>query len=793
MKKGKLIIALLLLLAAMVTPSATAQAATADKQPVHRFEVGKGTFLLDGKPFVVKAAEIHYPRIPEPYWEHRIKMCKALGMNTICLYIFWNYHEATEGKFNFTGDHDIARFCRLAQKEGMYVIVRPGPYVCAEWEMGGLPWWLLKKKDINLRTKDPYFMERVGIFMKEVGKQLAPLQFSRGGNILMVQVENEYGSYATDKAYVSSIRDIVRSAGFTDVPLFQCDWSSNFLNNGLDDLLWTMNFGTGADIDAQFKKLKEVRPESPLMCSEFWSGWFDHWGAPHETRPAEAMTKGIDDMLSRGISFSLYMTHGGTSFGHWAGANSPGIVPDVTSYDYDAPINEYGHTTPKYFALRDVLAKYYDGKKLPSIPKPIAPIISLPKTALSEYAPLGYGEDKTKENRDVLTFEDFDMGFGTMVYETELPETNSKTLLSLNDGHDYTLVYINGKLQGKIDRIKNEKTLEIPATHKGDRLTLVVEAMGRINFGHAIKDYKGITQSVTLTGEADGDVVTWDLKGWKMITLPDDYSVALRAFDRKREGAANNVVIDSKSGYYRGYFTLKRTGDSFLNLESWGKGQVWVNGHALGRFWQIGPQQTLYVPGCWLKKGRNEVVVLDVTGPQKAEVFGQTTPEINKVNDDSFDKGKNKIESIDLSNQKPALTGTFKNEPGWQYFKLPTVQEGSFVCIEALGNFTGSDVAAIAEFDILGADGKPISRESWSIPFADSQDTQNGNNTAEKIYDLQESTYWQTANGKKFPHTIVINLGKEASISGFRLLPRAEQNRPGQIKDFRFFIGKKMF
>ena len=239
------------------------------------FTVGEGTFLLDGEPFVVKAAELHYPRIPRPYWEHRIKMCKALGMNTICMYIFWNFHEQEEGVFDFSGQADIAEFCRIAQDNGMYVIVRPGPYVCAEWEMGGLPWWLLKKKDISLRERDPYFMERVRIFEQEVGKQIAPLTISNGGPIIMVQVENEYGSYGVDKEYVSGIRDILRESGFSDVTLFQCDWSSNFFLNGLDDLVWTMNFGTGADIDGQFRRLGEMRPEAPKMCSEFWSGWFD--------------------------------------------------------------------------------------------------------------------------------------------------------------------------------------------------------------------------------------------------------------------------------------------------------------------------------------------------------------------------------------------------------------------------------------------------------------------------------------------------------------------------------------
>ncbi|MCD8284726.1 MAG: beta-galactosidase, partial [Prevotellaceae bacterium] len=356
------------------------------KAEAHSFEAGDGTFLLDGKPFVVKAAEVHYPRIPRPYWEQRIRMCKALGMNTLCVYVFWNIHEQREGVFDFTGNNDIRAFVKLAEKNGMYVILRPGPYVCAEWEMGGLPWWLLRKKNISLREQDPYFMERLELFEAKVGEQLGDLTIDKGGPIIMVQVENEYGSYGEDKEYVSAVRDIIRRSGFDGVQLFQCDWSSNFTKNALDDLLWTMNFGTGANVDNEFKRLKELRPDSPLMCSEFWSGWFDKWGGRHETRGAEEMVSGLRDMLDRGISFSLYMTHGGTNWGHWAGANSPGFAPDVTSYDYDAPINEAGQTTDKYWELRRMMAEYTDGK-LPPVPKEF-PVISIPKIEFNEVAPL---------------------------------------------------------------------------------------------------------------------------------------------------------------------------------------------------------------------------------------------------------------------------------------------------------------------------------------------------------------------------------------------------------------------
>ena len=356
----KNVIISLLLVAGLLGSAMSAEAAGAPKKvqaTPGTFEAGKGTFLLNGEPFVVKAAEVHYPRIPRPYWEHRIQMCKALGMNTLCLYVFWNIHEQQEGVFDFTENNDLRAFIQLAQKNGMYIILRPGPYVCAEWEMGGLPWWLLKKKDIRLRELDHYFMERLKIFESKVAEQVADLTIDKGGPIIMVQVENEYGSYGIDKPYVSAVRDALREVGFDKVQLFQCDWSSNFTNNGLDDLIWTMNFGTGANIDNEFRRLGELRPDAPKMCSEFWSGWFDKWGGKHETRGAKDMVEGLDEMLSKGISFSLYMTHGGTNWGHWAGANSPGFAPDVTSYDYDAPINEAGQATPKYYELRTMMSK----------------------------------------------------------------------------------------------------------------------------------------------------------------------------------------------------------------------------------------------------------------------------------------------------------------------------------------------------------------------------------------------------------------------------------------------------
>ena len=793
------------------------------------FTVGNKTFLLNGEPFIVKAAEVHYPRIPRPYWEHRIQMCKALGMNSVCIYIFWNIHEQKEGEFNFTDNNDVAEFCRIAQKNGMYVIVRPGPYVCAEWEMGGQPWWLLKKKDIKLRERDPYFMERVKIFEEKVGEQLKPLTIQNGGPIIMMQVENEYGSYGEDKPYVSEIRDCLRSIYGKELELFQCDWSSNFEKNGLDDLTWTMNFGTGANIDEQFRRLGEVRPNAPKMCSEFWSGWFDKWGAQHETRPAKDMVEGMDEMLSKGISFSLYMTHGGTSFGHWAGANSPGFAPDVTSYDYDAPINEWGLPTPKFWELRKMMEKYNDGKKMPAVPKAPMPIITVPKFELTEFAPLFNGfdwkytwwehEEEAHGDRP-KTFEELDMGWGTVLYCTRLPEIPqsgsylfpSQLTLTI-DAHDFAQVFIDGKYMGKIDRVKNERTLTLPPIKQGQELQILVEGMGRINFGRAIKDFKGLVSKPTITtsvgshlGGVDNTEITYTPNQWECMRIPDDYEVAVKAFEEQKgkdsttHESLNRAVIGRGyryakesdelifgRGYYRGYFNLKKVGDTFLNFETWGKGQVWVNGHAMGRIWSIGPQQTLYVPGCWLKKGKNEVIVLDIAGPTKREVWGQPEPELNKLQLEKNNKHNNPGDKPDLNSKTPAFKGELKAGNGWQTVQFePGPRRGRYLAIEVQSTQKEGDVAAIAELYAIGEDGR-ISREPWTVKYADSED-ENGNHLGDKVFDLQESTYWQTEKGAETPHLLVIDLGSEQRLTGIEYLPRAEQGAPGSIKKFRVFV-----
>lgn len=749
-----------------------------------KFEVGDKRFLLNGQPFTVKAAELHYTRIPRQYWKHRIGMCKALGMNTICLYVFWNIHEQQEGVFDFTDQNDIAAFCHEAQRQGMWVIVRPGPYVCAEWEMGGLPWWLLKKKDIAVRTLDPYFMERTGIFLKEVGKQLADLQITRGGNIIMVQVENEYGSYGVDKPYVSAIRDLVRESGFTEVPLFQCDWSSNFTHNALDDLLWTVNFGTGANIDNQFKKLKELRPNTPLMCSEFWSGWFDHWGRQHETRPADEMVQGIREMLDRNISFSLYMTHGGTTFGHWGGANCPPYSAMCSSYDYDAPVSEAGWPTEKYFLLRSLLKNYLpEGEELSAIPEAV-PVISIPEVCFHQIAPLFENLPEPQQTIDIQPMEQFNQGWGSILYRTVLPRaTESGDTLKITEVHDWAQVYADGQLLACLDRRQGEHIVILPALKKDTRLDILVEAMGRVNFDKTIHDRKGITEKAEVL---DGKKAV-ELKNWTVYCFPVDYT-----FVQNKNYKSLEVVPDVPA-YYKTIFRLDKVGDTFLDMSNWGKGMVWVNGHALGRFWEIGPQQTLYVPGCWLKKGENEIIVLDLKGPGKSCVRGLEKPVLDRLRMNVSQTHRQEGEKLFLIGEKPVISGTFKPGNGWQQIRFDKKVKGRYFCLEALSSQDNRNIAAIAEFDVLDAVGNPLPREHWNIRYADSEETHSGNRTADKIFDLQESTFWMTVDKVAYPHYLVIDLGDDYTISGFRCLPRAEKNFPGMIRDYRVYISSQEF
>jgi Beta-galactosidase len=758
---------------------------TLQAQENHTFAVGKNTFLLDGKPFVIRAGELHYPRIPRPYWEQRIQMCKAMGMNTICIYIFWNYHEQVQGKYDFTGQADVAEFVRLIQKNGMYCIVRPGPYVCAEWDMGGLPWWLLKKKDISVRDlNDPLYMESATKFIHQVGKQLAPYQLQNGGNIIMVQVENEYAVWGKDVKYMSTIRDEIRKAGFDKVQLLRCDWSSNFNNYQIDGVFNSLNFGAGSNIEQQFKLYSELYPGMPKMCGEYWSGWFDYWGRPHETRSVNSFIGSMKDMMDQKISFSLYMAHGGTTFGQWGGANSPPYRTNVASYDYDAPISEAGLPTEKFYAVRDLLKNYMnEGESLGEIPAPKATTV-IPEFGLTQTANLFENLPKANFSEDIKPMEFFDQGWGTILYRTKLKPTATKSKLVLTDVHDWALIYIDGKLIGKVERRLNENSIDLPVIGKESQLDILVEGMGRVNFDKTIIDRKGITEKAEIIANGETTV----LKNWQIYNFPVDYnfqkSVKFKAV--KAEGPA----------WYRAEINLNKVGDTYLDMSKWGKGMVWVNGYNLGRFWKIGPQQTLYVPGCWLKKGTNEIIVLDLEGPSIAKIAGIANPILDKINNYDVLLHRKSGQALDLSNEVPLKTGSFAAGQGWKTVSFDKTIVARYVCLEALNSQKGDPFTTLAEIEITGENGTMIPRSQMKLVYADSEEVSAENNSADRVFDNQESTFWHTAYKSQkpvHPHQIVIDLGEEVKIKGFRCLPRTDNSENGMIKDYKFYAKSTPF
>ncbi|GEL11308.1 beta-galactosidase [Flavobacterium glycines] len=750
------------------------------------FVAGEKSFLLNGKPFIVRAGEIHFPRIPREYWEHRIQMCKAMGMNTICIYLFWNFHEQQPGKFDFTGQKDVAEFVRLIQKNGMYCIVRPGPYACAEWDMGGLPWWLLKKNDIQVRTKnDPYFMERSINYLKQVGKQLARYQIQNGGNIIMVQVENEYGVFGQDVAYMQQVRDAVRASGFDKVQLFRCDWSSNFFKYDVDGVYTALNFGAGSNIDKQFEKYKEVYPKAPLMCSEYWTGWFDYWGRAHETRSVSSFIGSLKDMLDRNISCSLYMAHGGTSFGQWGGANAPPFGSMVASYDYNAPINEGGQPTDKFYAVRDLLKNYLNpGETISELPANY-PVIAIPKITFEESASLFENLPKGIASETIKPMEAFDQGWGRILYRTKFPESATNFQLKITDLHDWANIYINGKLIGNLDRRKDENTIKIPQAKKGDVLDILVDANGRVNYGKAIIDRKGITEKVEMLVSSNATLLT----NWEVFNFPVDYNF--------QKNLKFKIAKANGPAWHRATFNLDNAGDTYIDMSSWGKGMVWVNGYNIGRYWKIGPQQTLYMPGCWLKKGKNEIIILDLETPKELTTVGFTVPVLDKIVIDESLLHRKKGETLDLSAETVTDSGSFSAGQGWKEVIFNKEVEGQYFCFEALDSQNPKDQSTcIAELELIGADGLAINRSKWKIVYADSEEVSVGNYSAEKIFDQQESTLWSTAwtvSKMPHPHQVVVDLGETIKIKGFKYLPRTDKNTNGNIKSYRFYIKQNPF
>ncbi|MCU7549722.1 beta-galactosidase [Chitinophagaceae bacterium LB-8] len=752
------------------------------QQPTPTFAIGDSSFLLNGKPYVIRCGEMHFARIPKEYWRHRLQMAKAMGLNAVCAYLFWNFHETELGKFNWDGNADVAEFCRMAQQEGLYVILRPGPYACAEWEFGGFPWWLLKQKDIKLRTQDPYYLERSRIYLKEVGRVLAPLQVSDGGPIIMTQVENEYGSYGNDKEYIGKVRDYLKEAGFS-IPLFTCDGPSQLKNDVRDDIFSVVNFG--GNPQANFKALREIRSKGPLMCGEYYPGWFDSWGTKHHTGSVGNVVKEIGYMLDHKASFSIYMVHGGTTFGLWSGANCPPFLPQTSSYDYDAPISEAGWDTEKYYALRKLFSGYLqDGETLPAVPTR-NPVIKIPAFTTTEVAPMFSNLPAFISAKQVQNMEAYDQGYGSILYRTQLPG-GPASVLNIQEVHDFAQVFVNGRKIATLDRRRNENSCKLPATQKGDVLDILVEAMGRVNYGGYIHDRKGITDKVFITG-SNGE--SKELLDWKIypIKLSND---GIPAYVKFRQGKT------SMPAFHKGKFVLNKTGDTFLDVSTWGKGLVWVNGHCLGRFWNIGPTQTMYVPGPWLKKGSNEVIVLDYTGPKKNVLAGLELPILDSLTEKATVKKHRKDgQALVLAGVKPAYQGSFDTGIAWQTAKFNTAQ-GRYFCLEALNAHRENDpFTTMAELYLLDENGKELPRNKWKVVYADSEEIQGEDGKADNIFDLQNTTVWHTkwqGDSPKHPHQVVIDLGALQHISGFKYLPRQESPN-GRIKDFRVYLSQTMF
>lgn len=567
--------------------------------------------MLDGKPFQVISGEMHPARIPREYWRHRIKMAKAMGCNTIAAYIFWNYQEIAPGVFDFkTGNHDVAEFIKICQQEGMWVLLRPGPYVCAEWDFGGMPTYLLKIPDIKVRCMDPRYIAALTRYVNRLSKEIAPLQCTNGGPILMVQVENEYGSYGNDKVYLNTLRKLWVTNGI-NVPFYTADGATAYMLDAghIAGAAIGLDSGTGDD---DYKAATAADPTVPAFSSETYPGWLTHWGEQWATVDTPGIKQDITYLLKNKRSFNLYVVHGGTNFGYTAGANAGKATeyqPDVTSYDYDAPIDEQGNATPKFYTIRNLI-KQYVSYKIPGVPAPI-PTITIPQITMHPYTTIWQNLPRPIHSAQPKTMEALDQDQGMVLYSTRLIGHKSGNLV-INEPHDYAMVFLNGKYIDSVYRDGGKWNIKLPKTDvKNPVLDILVEGMGHINFAQYIIDRKGITDRVVLNGMT--------LMNWDMYKLPLD------------EKFINNLrttpqtLPNEKCNFFKGDFTIAKTGDTYFDLSKYAKGVVFVNGHNLGRYWNRGPQHNLYCPASWLKVGRNEIIVYDMQTASAEPVNTTTT------------------------------------------------------------------------------------------------------------------------------------------------------------------------
>ena len=593
----------------------------------HTFAIADGQFLYDGKPTAIYSGEMHYERVPAPYWRHRLKMMKAMGLNAVATYVFWNFHEVAPGKWDWTTDeHNLRKFVQTAQEEDMLVILRPGPYCCAEWEYGGYPWWLQQQEGLVVRCYNQPFLDACRTYVNQLADQVRDLQITHGGPIVMVQAENEFGSYVSQrpdipleehKRYSAAIRQTLIDAGF-DIPMFTSAGSWLFEGGAIEGALPTAN---GEDNVENLKKVVDAYHggKGPYIVAEFYPGWLDHWNEPFVRVPAEHTIRQTQKYLDNGVNFNFYMVHGGTNFGFWAGANynnETNIQPDITSYDYDAPISEAGWATEKYMGIRELMKKYvkYD---VPEVPERI-PVVKLPELYFDktvDVLPL-LEQQKPVTADEPLHFEDLGQGFGYVLYRRHFNQPISG-VMRVPGIADFATVYVDGKKVGELNRVLDCDSLQIDIPFNST-LDILVENLGRINYGaRIVENHKGITQPITIGGSRISG--NWNMYGLPLSQMP--------AVDALPEGYKTGCPV-----YYRAKFTLDKVGDTFLDMEKWGKGIVFVNGHNLGRYWKVGPQQTLYLPGCWLKEGENEVVVFEqLNDHRKYSLSSVTEPVLEKL------------------------------------------------------------------------------------------------------------------------------------------------------------------
>lgn len=594
-----------LLLVPMLSMAATKQT----------FEIKNGHFYRNGKVVSIHSGEMHYSRIPHQYWRHRLQMMKAMGLNCVATYVFWNFHEIGPGKWDFTGDRNLAEYIRIAGEEGMMVILRPGPYVCAEWEFGGYPWWLQNIPGMEIRRDNEAFLKCTKAYIERLYKEVGDLQCTKGGPIIMVQCENEFGSYVAQrkdipleehKSYNAKIKQQLIDAGFT-VPMFTSDGSWLFEGGSTKGALPTAN--GESDINNLKKVVNEYHDGvGPYMVAEFYPGWLSHWAEPFPQVSASEIAKQTEEYLKNDVSFNFYMVHGGTNFAFTSGANydkKRDIQPDMTSYDYDAPISEAGWETPKFDSIRAVIKKYAN-YKIPEVPKPI-PVIEIPSIKFNRVTDvLAMAESLTPtSNTTPMTFEQLGQGDGYVLYSRHFNQPISGTL-SIPGLRDYAVVYVNGEKMGVLNRNTQTYEMEIDVPFNST-LSILVENMGRINYGSQIVDNnKGIISAITI-GDTE---ITGD---WKMYRLPMSEAPASAKIGGCTKSATATQIAKMKGMpvVYEGTFELTETGDTFLDMSQMGKGLVFVNGHNLGRYWNVGPQQTLYLPGVWLNKGTNTITIFE--------------------------------------------------------------------------------------------------------------------------------------------------------------------------------------